>query len=367
MGALKSSKTAIKRKIPVPTLPVVRIMEVRTSPQAIVIPGEGTVRPLREINLVPQVSGKVVALSPSMVNGGAFQRGELLVRIDPVDYRLAVTLAQARVKDAESTLKYVKAEAEAAREEWRVHNGDMPGAGTEPPPLVAKEPQLMAAQAKLEAEQANLKKARLNLKRTELRAPFNGRVSQEAVGVGQYVNAGQGLATLYATDATEIVLPLEEADLAWFHVPGFTQGDRPGAGATVRARLAGQDLSWEGRVVRTEGKLDERTRMINVVVQVEKPYARKPPLAIGLFVTVEIRGAVLADTTQIPRQALRQDDVVWVVNGGRLRFHRVEVARRDGDKVLIKSGLRDGDKVAVSTLKAPTDNMAVRAVFMEEG
>ena len=219
----------------------------------------------------------------------------------------------------------------------------------------------------LEAERANLKKARLNLKRTELGAPFNGRVKEETVGVGQYVNTGQRLATLYATDVAEIVLPMEEADLAWFHVPGFTPGDQPGAEAEVRARVAGQDLSWEGRVVRTEGKLDERTRMINVVVQVDRPYAKKPPLAIGLFVTVRIQGCTLPDTTEIPRAALHQGDVVWVVHGGRLRFRNVEVARTDGEKVLLKTGLKNGEKVVVSALKAPTDNMAVRAVTIGEG
>jgi RND family efflux transporter MFP subunit len=331
------------------------------------IRGEGTVRPLREINLVPEVSGKVVFLSPAMVNGGAFQKGEVLLRIDPVDYRLAVTLAGARIKDAESKLKYVQAEAEAAREEWRLHLSDGSKTQSEPPPLVAKEPQLMAAQAVLEAERANLKKANLNLERTELLAPFNGRVSEETVGIGQYVNAGQRLASLYATDSVEIVIPMDEDDLAWFHVPGFTPGEGPGAKTLVKARVAGQALTWEGRVVRTEGKLDERTRMINVVVRVENPYARKPPLAIGLFVAVEIQGCTLPNTTEIPRAALHQGDVVWVEDGGRLRFRKVEVARMDGDRVLIKAGLRNGEKVVLSALKAPTDNMAVRSVPAKGG
>ena len=62
----------------------------------------------------------------------------------------------------------------------------------------------------------------------------------------------------------------------------------------VRASIAGRELSWPGKVVRTEGRLDERTRMIHVVVLVDKPYARKPPLVFGLFVTVEIEGRKIA-------------------------------------------------------------------------
>ena len=184
------------------------------------------------------------------------------------------------------------------------------------------------------------------------------------MGVGQYVTLGKKLAKLYSTDAVEIILPLEDDDLAWFHVPGFTPGKGRGAEVRVRARVAAQDLTWNGSVVRTEGKLDERTRMINVVVRVEKPYAKRPPLAPGLFVAVEIQGCTLPRTTVIPRAALHQGDVVWVVEDDRLRFRKVEVARIEGDTALIKNGLRDGEKVVLSALKAPTENMAVRSVHL---
>jgi RND family efflux transporter MFP subunit len=225
---------------------------------------------------------------------------------------------------------------------------------------VVKEPQLAAAKAGLEAARANLETARLHLERTEIKAPFDGRVAQENVDVGQYVVPGMALANLYATDKAEIVLPLEVGDLFWFHVPGFTPGDGPGPPATVRANVAGRALSWQGEVVRSDSRLDERTRMINVVVAVDNPYAKKPPLIVGLFVTVEIQGNTLPDSAVIPRSALRQDDVVWVVNpDDRLFYRRVDVARAQGDEVLVASGLRQGDRVVVTPLQATTDGMRV--------
>jgi multidrug efflux pump subunit AcrA (membrane-fusion protein) len=103
--------------------------------------------------------------------------------------------------------------------------------------------------------------------------------------------------------------------------------------------------------------------MINVVVRVEKPYAKKPPLVFGLFVTVEIRGKVLPNAAIIPRAALHQGDVVWVVNGeGRLRFRKVKVARLQGNEVVVEDGLEDGETVVTTPLKAVTDGMAVRIV-----
>jgi RND family efflux transporter MFP subunit len=318
------------------------------------------VRPLREISLIPEVSGRVVFVSPKMVDGGDFARNEMLLKIEPEDYRLAVTLAAARVKDSESALQLAREEAAAAQEEWRLLNKDQPESNA-PPPLVAKLPQLEAARAKLAADRADLQKARLNLKRTEIRAPFAGRVIEETVGTGQYVTAGQALATLFDTEVVEIVVPLEDESLFWFDVPGFTPGDGPGSPAKVRARIAGRDLTWTGRVDRAEGRLDAGTRLINVVIRVDKPYRRKPPLAVGLFVQVEISGRRLPDAAVIPRSSLRNNNTVWVVDdAGTLSFRPVKVARLFPDAVYVSEGLQAGEMIVTSPIKTVTDGMRVR-------
>lgn len=366
--ALTASKPEMERRKPPVPVPMVRTMAVKTGPQKVYIQGEGTVGPLREINLVPQVGGKVVYASPSMVNGGVFRKDDLLLRIDPVDYQLAVTLARAKVKDAESRLQVAEEEAAAARDEWRLLYEGSSKENSKPPPLVAKEPQLAAAKAELEADEADLRKALLNLERTELKAPFNGRVGEENVDIGQYVSAGQSLGSLYSTEAAEIVVPLEGEALFWFDVPGFTSRDGRGAAALIKADVAGRELNWTGKVVRTEGKLDERTRMINVVVRVEQPYAKKPPLVFGLFVEVKIEGRMIPNGAVIPRAGLHQGDIVWIVGeDSRLQFRQVEVGRIQGDEVIITGGLEDGERLVITPLKAVTDGMTVRVVGEEQG
>ncbi|MGW8221173.1 MAG: efflux RND transporter periplasmic adaptor subunit [Syntrophobacteria bacterium] len=358
---LTASKPEMKKRKPPAPVPVVRTIKTNSGPQTVSIQGEGTARPLREINLVPEVGGKVVYASPALVNGGVFKEGDTLLQIDPVDYELAVTLAEAKVKDAESRLELAEEEALAAVEEWRLLYPDSSSEDSKPSALVAKEPQLAAAQARLEADKADLRKALLHLARTKLKAPFSGRVGEEKVDVGQYVSPGQSLGTLYSTEAAEIVVPLEGGDLFWFDVPAFTSTDGRGAPAVVRASIAGRELSWPGKVVRTEGRLDERTRMIHVIVRVDKPYARKPPLVFGLFVTVEIEGRKIENAAIIPRGALHQGNVVWVLDQeSRLRFRTVEIARIQGDEVLVTKGLEDGATVIITPLKAVTDGMTVR-------
>jgi membrane fusion protein, multidrug efflux system len=364
---LSATKPKLERTRPPVPKPMVSVARIKMRPQVVIITGEGTVRPLREIQLVPQVNGKVVFTSRVLVDGGEFEKGDILLRIDPVDYQLAVTLAQARVKDSESKLKVSEEEAAVAREEWRLlYEAD--SKNRQIPTLVAKEPQLAAAKAKLAADRADLQKAELNLERTEIKAPFDGRVSKENVDIGQYVSIGQALATLFSTNQAEIVVPFQDEDLYWFHVPGFTPGDQPGSAVSVSARVAGRESVWAGRVVRAEGKLDERTRMINVVIRVNKPYETKPPLAVGLFVGVEIEGRTMENAVKIPRTALRDNDVVWVVDqNGQLTFRPVNVARLTPDAALIAGGLEDGEMVVVSTLNAVTDGMTVRIHLPQEG
>jgi RND family efflux transporter MFP subunit len=365
---LTATKPELKRSKPPTPKPPVRVMTIKTGPQAVIIRGEGTVRPLREIQLVPEVSGRIIYVSPSLVDGGEFKKGDVLLRIDPVDYQLAVTLAKARVKDSESKLRIAEEEAAAAKEEWHLLNEWGSDVDKDPPALVAKEPQLAAARAKLEADRADLRKARLSLERTEIKAPFNGRISAENVDIGQYVGTAQNLATLFSTEAAQIVVPFEDESLYWFHVPGFTPGSQPGAAVRVRTRFAGRESEWKGQVMRAEGKLDERSRMVGVVIRVEKPYATRPPLVAGLFVAVEIQGRTLENAALIPREALREDNIVWVVaENGQLTFRQVEIARLTTNSAILKGGLKSGEMVVLTTLKAVTDGMQVRVVKNPDG
>jgi RND family efflux transporter MFP subunit len=361
---LKAGKKAIEKQKPEVPLTMVRTVTVNTGPMQMIITGQGSAKPVQEIQLVPQINGKVVEVASSLVNGGMFRKGDILISIEPIDYEISVTLAEARVKEAESLFKLAQEESAAAGEEWKQHNSN-----ETPPPLVIKEPQLAAAKAMLEAELSNLKETQLNLERTRLTAPFNGRVVSENVDIGQYVSPGQSLATLHATDAAEIVIPLEDADLFWFDVPNLTTDSPHGANAEVKAVVAGKKVRWPGRVVRSEGRINELTRMHNVVVQVEKPYASLPPLTAGQFVEIEIYGRTIDHATVIPRAAIREGQIVWIVDPekSRLYFRKVDVARSTHDGLVIEAGLSDNEMVVISSLKAVSDGMKVRFVEKKKG
>jgi RND family efflux transporter MFP subunit len=367
LAHLVLSKTPPTRKKPQVQAPMVRTITAQTGPLQVTVSGEGSAQPLHMATLAAEVSGRVLSLSPSLVDGGSFKKGQVLLTIDQADYELALTLSHAGVEEAEAALEVAKEEAEAGKQEWRLLQKDSKQPLSEAPPLVAKTPQLEYSRAKLEAAKAQVRQARLALERTHIRAPFNGRVIKKSVDLGQYLTPGKAVAEVFSTETAVIYVYLEDADLTWLKVPGLTSGSGQGSPAVVKAQFAGRSLSWPGRITRALGSLDERTRLVGVVVEVAKPYAKLPPLAVGMFVKVEIKGMSLDSATILPRTALHQGNLVWLVDDqGRLRFTKVKVARLQGAQALLSPGLPNGAKVVTSPLKAVSDGMAVRLAPVED-
>ena len=226
----------------------------------------------------------------------------------------------------------------------------------------------MSEAARREAR-ARVKRAQRDLERTEIVAPYAGRVREERVDVGQFVSRGVSVATVYAVDWAEVRLPLPDRELAFVDLPlARGPGEAPAAGPEVllRAEFAGAPHTWNGRIVRTEGEIDARSRMLHAVARVEDPYGRnrdraRAPLAVGLFVEAEIQGRTLEDAVVLPRSALREGSRVLVVDDGdRLRFRAVEVLRAERDAIVIGTGLAPGERVCISPLQGAVDGMAVR-------
>ncbi|HPR64261.1 MAG TPA: efflux RND transporter periplasmic adaptor subunit [Thermoanaerobaculia bacterium] len=359
-GILIATGKSPEQRSPETPGPLVKTETVQSVDVPLTISGNGTARARHQIQVVPQVSGRVAEVLPAFVSGGFIRSGEVFLTIEPADYDLAVQRAEADLARASVALDMELAEAEVARSEWNfLHPGEEP-----PSPLVVRDTQVARARADLAAAQAGVETARLNLSRTRMTLPFNGRVLSESVDAGQFLPAGQPIATVYGTDVIEIPVPLENDELAWFSSPlkgnGTMSGGTP---CTVATTFAGKRVNWEGRVVRTEGQIDPITRVVHVIVEVTHSLSEgdSPVLLIpGMFVDVSIHGTTMSGVVPIPRHALRADQTVWVVSGNTLQIRKVEAARTDRDFAYISRGLSDGDRIVVSALDVVTDGMVVR-------
>ena len=346
--------------------PLVKVQPIHQQDIQMVVQGYGTVQPKVQAEVVPQVSGKVVAINPNFKNGGFVGAEETLITIDPRDYELAVQRADAEVARAEVELDIERAEAEVSRQEWEQLNP-----GKEPPsPLIVREPQIRQAQTGLEAAKAQLATAELNLERTMVSLPFDGRVVSEAVDLGQYVTAGQSIGKIYSIEAVEIEVPLEDRELEWFDIPvnpvslNGSSTVKTGSKVEVRSQFAGGNHTWQGCVVRTTGEIDKTSRLVSVVVEVPEPFKGangRPPLVPGMFVELLIKGKTLEKAIPVPRDAIHEGNKVWVFENGRLHIQQLDIVRADQDFVYTISGLDDGAMIVLSSLDTVTEGMKVRS------
>ena len=362
---LVSSRSQVQTQTPEVPPPLIRAQLVTTQDLQLTVSAQGSVTPRTESTLISQVAGQIISVSPAFNSGGFFESGDILLTIDPRDYEVAVARARVQVAQAELRLAREEEESKIARQEWeRLGKG-------QPTSLVLREPQLAEATASLESARALLEQAELNLERTKIRALFAGRVRTKNADVGQYVNPGVPLARIYAVDYVEVRLPIPDDQLGYLDLPFNFRGETEhalGPEVLLHATFAGNPYTWTGRIVRMEGEIDARSRMIHLVARVEDPYGKgedpnRPPLAVGLFVQAEILGQTVRNIVILPRSALRGSDQILVVeNGERLRFRTVDVLRADEERAIIASGLSTGEQICLSSLDAVVDGMRVRVL-----
>ncbi len=345
---------------PVPkAVPLVELVELSPASRTAVIEATGLVTPATQISVMPQVSGEVVYVSKSLVPGGHVKKGELLVRIDPRDYKLAVEQQQGNLRSAELQVELEQAQQQLARHEWSVLGED----GT-PSPLFSRESHRAAAEANLGVGRRGLDRAKLNLSRTQLRAPFDATVVSESVDLGQVVGPSFQLAQLMGTGELWVMVGVPVAELELLKIPGVNSDE--GSPAKVEQRLAnGKSIVRNGHITRLVDKLDERTRRAQVVVSVEDALnpALGLPLLAGAYVQVAIEGLAFERVFTIPREAVYEGNVVWVVGAdGLLSRREVNIAWGDAKHVYTTAGLEAEDRLVLTRLAAPIPGMLVRPV-----
>ncbi len=362
--AVIATRPQMMPQTPNADVPLVTVIQVEPQRLRLDVHSQGIVTPRNEIDLIPEVSGKITQLHANFVTGGFFARDDVLASIDPRDYDYAIAQAQAQIAEAKRQLAMEEAQADQAHNEWQAL-----GEGTATS-LAMREPQLAEARAKLKAAEANLLQAKIKRSRCELRAPFTGRLQTKLVGLGQTIQAGEKLAHIYSTDLAEIRLPLPTDQLANLDLPLGTGGRQCGAASLpcpkvmLTAEFAGALQTWEGRIVRSEGKLDDTTGVLYAVAEVVNPYTQKddhPPLLAGLFVQALIQGKELQNLFVLPQVAINASQQVLVIDAElRLHIRHLEVLRNEPDRILVKGGLSAGDRIVTAGIQVPVEGMKVR-------
>lgn len=336
----------------------IRVKEVQPETVRLKVRSQGTVHPLTESELIPEVTGKVAWVSPNLSAGGFFDDGEVLLRIDDRDYRSALERAQAAHARAEAEEEHARFELERREklvQDRLASQADLEGA------LRSHR----IAEAALKEANVTLQQAERDLERTSIRAPFRGLVRTKKVDLGQFVSRGSSIAQIYASDYVEVRLPIADSQLAFLDLPLGSRGELPAerqATVILSTDYGGEHYEWIGSLIRTEAAIDSKTRMVYAVARVENDRdPESPPMPVGLFVNAEIFGREVANVFVLPRAAIRNQNQVLVVDAeNRLRYRNVDVLRYDGDQVFIQGGLAGGELVNLTPIQTVIDGMRVK-------
>ena len=341
-------------------LPNVKVLNTKTSSHTFKIVSQGTALPRTTILLISEVSGKVVSVSDKFNAGKFFQKNDLLLEIDPRDYELSLAQARLKVAQADLRLQMEEKEATVSRKEWKLLNQG------EPTGLQAREPQLAEARAALDAAKATEESAQRNLDRCRIRAPFDGMVSKANVRPGQFVSAGIQLGEIFATDVSEVRLPLSTSDLSFINLPKPNEPlNIDKAPKVILINKVGEESQeWIGSIVRSEENVDPINRMVYVVAKVDDPYSlknnNKTPLRRGTFLKATINGRIAKKIIAIPRTALRGKDRVWIAEDGKLIYRKVKPVYLDENLAIISEGIDSNEQIIVSLLAGVIDGLGIK-------
>ena len=377
---------------------LVEVVATRSESLPMVVEAYGTVSPREALRLVAQVRGEVVALHPDFIEGGFVRSGEILVTIDSKDYELAVRRAKVGIRQAQADLERLEQDVlnlndslELARADVNLAKAEvkrlkkLAGKGMTAQSVLDKAdrqyltsrerlqtlenqlaligPNRIRLQSQLEMARVAWEQAMLDLERCRIEAPYEAWVTQKSVETGRYLSLGQPVGSIYRAGAFDIEVKIPVGDLVWF--PDET-ASKDGLKAEVRFPETEPPRTWIGKVARIKAALDQTTRTLPVVVEVDEPTGadsmtnaagRMKP---GMFVTVRIQGRQVDHVHRLPRHLVHDDDTVYLAVDSRLEIRPVTVLRRFKTEVLISEGLIDGDRVITTPISDAVSGMKIR-------
>ncbi|MCF8307446.1 MAG: efflux RND transporter periplasmic adaptor subunit [Bacteroidales bacterium] len=344
------------------TAMLVNVIEVEKGTYRPEIEAMGTVEPSQDIVLSPRVSGEIMERSDAFTPGGYVQKGEVLLQIDPSDYKNTLEQRKSELLQAQADLNVEMGRQTVAEKDYQLIDETLSEKNKD---LVLRKPQLNAARSRVQSAKAAVEQAKLELNRTTIKAPFDAHILSRNVNVGSQVSPGQNLGRLVGRETYWVEATVPVSKLRWI---SFPEGDTAtGSDVLVRNRSAWPEGEYrKGYLYRLVGSLEDETRMARVLVNVPDPLAynakneEKPALMIGSYVQSKIKGKRVTNVIRLNRDYVRKNETVWVMEDEKLRIQDVDIMTRDAENAYIREGLSDGDKVVTTNLSTVADGAKLR-------
>ncbi len=354
-----------EKKVFVNKAPIIEVLDVTKQDVTFDITSQGTVVPRTETTLISEVSGQITFVSEKFLVGGYFQKGEVILKIDPITYDVALLQVQSRLEAMQAELIQEKARANQAEQEWLLTGKTLKQA----PILALRIPQYQKALADVKAAEADVLEAKIKLSRTAIVAPYDALVNEKHVDIGQYVSVASKLAKTIAIDYAEIRLPIKQRDIEFVNLPKINKANKVDTQVEIYNKQGGQRLTWQSTIHRYEGVVDQQSRVHYVVAQITDPYNLKAEnsndaeLRVGSFVKANIQGKSVKNLLSMPRYALRGANQLHLIDSdNKLHIVTVDVVRTQKNIVFIDAEMAAGMRVISTKLETPVEGMLLRVL-----
>lgn len=378
-GYLRATKPAVEPKAAVERIWTVTAVPVSFADHRPVLKLYGEIVAGREVVLRPLAAGEVIATAPNLVDGGRFEAGEMVLRIDPFDYEAAVAEIEAQRREAEADLRelesnlsseramlqidreeleiadrdlarYTRLRGSAAASEQAFDNAQMVVAERRGA-LEQRSQSLAMLAARIDAQRARIdrlgvtsERAKRTLEQTTLEAPFAGFVTDVEVAVGKRIGEGDPIAKLIDRDRLEIRFQLSDRDFGRLWRDGLI-----GRELSADWRLGGTAFGVEGEVARVESRIDSASGGVVVFARITAN-PDDAPLRPGAFVEIELPDQLYPEAVELPLSALHGGETIYVVEAGRLAAVPVEVVARRANTILVRGDLDSETRVVTSRI-----------------
>lgn len=354
-----SKPSAKKRGSRPPAAMTVETLKVKAQPYQVTLDSFGRISAKTQGQLNAQVSGEIVHVSKNFNEGSFFKRGDVLVAVDARDYNIRVEAAQAELAQAQVAFNEEQALSAQAIKDRR----DI-GTLKQASDFALRKPQMAAAKAKLQAATANLKQAQLDVERTQIIAPYDGRILNKHVDIGQVISSNTNIADIYSIERVEVKLPIKNSHLALIDLPNNHQGlqDAPTNTITIINSVGGNPQHWVVDKQRTSGGIDNGTQQISLIGEIAKPFSTpdKRSLNINQFVTAKIQGKTIDNAIVIPNSAIYQGSYVYTYIDGAVKRVNVTISFQNELDALISSGVEAGMSLITTPLGQVTSGTKVK-------
>jgi RND family efflux transporter MFP subunit len=360
VGILGALAPKPAKKPPEIKAPLVEVIELVREDVTFSIASQGNVVPKTKTTLISEVSGAVTYISDKFNVGGYFKKGEVLLNIDDITYRVAVLQSQARLEAAQAGLIEEKARNAQKEDEWLLTGKTL----AEAPILALRIPQLQQSKADVKAAQANLQEAEVKLRRTTIVAPYNAMIQAKNVDIGQYVSMGTVLASTFAVDFAEVRLPIKQKDVLFLNLPKVNE-DSNASSVRLSYQMGSEIFSVSSSLTRYEGEVDSASRVHYVVAQVDDPYQIKsasasPALRVGMYVNAKVSGKILTDIIAIPRGAVYGANTIRLADKGNLFLQEISILRSDANFVYTRDIIAPDMRLITTKIESVVDGMTLR-------